>query len=204
MGRTANPWRTPTAGIRDLRANCVALDAENARDPQPAPRWAVFLRSHRAVIAAMDSFTVPTLTFGVLYCFFVISHDRRKILHINATAQKGFVDLFRDLFFLDFDGADDGAERAFWMIFSASRCRRCSWNQWVTVLELFDTEEVVGSNPIVPTNLFNNLRISKMVGRSDFTCKTSPVSPAKTSTASFFALPGYPIGQFASRTGSPA
>jgi len=33
----------------------------------------------------MDFFTVPTLTFGVLYCFFVISHDRRRILHCNVT-----------------------------------------------------------------------------------------------------------------------
>jgi putative transposase len=33
----------------------------------------------------MDFFTVPTLTFGVLYCFFVSSHDRRKILHFNVT-----------------------------------------------------------------------------------------------------------------------
>jgi hypothetical protein len=32
----------------------------------------------------MDFFTVPTLTFGVLYCFFVISHDRRRILHKNG------------------------------------------------------------------------------------------------------------------------
>jgi putative transposase len=36
-------------------------------------------------IAAMDFFTVPTLTFGVLYCFFVIGHDRWKILHFNVT-----------------------------------------------------------------------------------------------------------------------
>jgi putative transposase len=28
---------------------------------------------------------VPTITFGVLYCFFVISHDRRRILHFNVT-----------------------------------------------------------------------------------------------------------------------
>jgi transposase InsO family protein len=28
---------------------------------------------------------VPTLTFGVLYCFFVIAHDRRRILHCNVT-----------------------------------------------------------------------------------------------------------------------
>ena len=33
----------------------------------------------------MDFFTVPTLTFGVLYCFFVIAHDRRRILHCNVT-----------------------------------------------------------------------------------------------------------------------
>jgi putative transposase len=28
---------------------------------------------------------VPTLTFNVLYCFFVIAHDRRRILHFNVT-----------------------------------------------------------------------------------------------------------------------
>jgi len=33
----------------------------------------------------MDFFTVPTLTFGVLYCFVVIGHDRRTILHFNVT-----------------------------------------------------------------------------------------------------------------------
>jgi len=32
-----------------------------------------------------DFFTVPTLTFQVLYCFFVIEHGRRKILHFNVT-----------------------------------------------------------------------------------------------------------------------
>ena len=32
----------------------------------------------------MDFFTVPTVTFNLLYCFF-ISHDRRRILHCNVT-----------------------------------------------------------------------------------------------------------------------
>ena len=45
----------------------------------------MFLRNHRDAIAAMDFFTLPTLTFGVLYCFFVIDHDRRKILYLNVT-----------------------------------------------------------------------------------------------------------------------
>jgi len=55
------------------------------RDPEPAKRWLAFLRNHREAIAAMDFFTVPTITFGVLYCFFVIAHDRRRILHFNVT-----------------------------------------------------------------------------------------------------------------------
>jgi putative transposase len=55
------------------------------RDPQPAQRWRAFLANHREAIAAMDFFTVPTISFGVLYCFFVISHDRRRILHFNLT-----------------------------------------------------------------------------------------------------------------------
>ena len=55
------------------------------RKPEPAQRWKTFLKNHREVIAAMDFFTVPTLNFGLLYCFFVISHGRRKIVHFNVT-----------------------------------------------------------------------------------------------------------------------
>ena len=55
------------------------------RTPDPAQRWLTFLRNHREAIAAMNFFTVPTLTFGVLYCFFIIAHDRRKILRFNVT-----------------------------------------------------------------------------------------------------------------------
>ena len=55
------------------------------RGPDVAKRWLTFLRNHRDAIAAMDFFTVPTITFGVLYCFLVISHERGKILHCNVT-----------------------------------------------------------------------------------------------------------------------
>jgi transposase InsO family protein len=55
------------------------------QSPDPTRHWLVFLRNHREAIAAMDFFTVPTLTFSVLYCFFVIDHERRKILHFNVT-----------------------------------------------------------------------------------------------------------------------
>jgi transposase InsO family protein len=36
-------------------------------------------------VEGMDFFAVPTITFRALYCFFVISHDRRRILHFNVT-----------------------------------------------------------------------------------------------------------------------
>jgi putative transposase len=55
------------------------------RDSEPGKRWLAFLRNHREAIAAMDFFTVPTITFGMLYCFFVIGHERRRILHFNVT-----------------------------------------------------------------------------------------------------------------------
>jgi transposase InsO family protein len=60
-------------------------------------RWLTFLRNHREAIAAMDFFTVPTLTFGVLYCFFVIGHDRRKILHFHVTRNPDTLWIVRQL-----------------------------------------------------------------------------------------------------------
>jgi putative transposase len=56
------------------------------RNEGKAKQWLAFLNNHREVIAAFDFFTVPTLTFKTLYCFFVIEHGRRRILHFNSTA----------------------------------------------------------------------------------------------------------------------
>ena len=47
------------------------------RDPKPAKRWLAFLRNHREGIVAIYFIAAPTITFAVLYDFFVISHDRR-------------------------------------------------------------------------------------------------------------------------------
>lgn len=58
------------------------------RDPGPGKRWLAFLRNHREVIAAMDFFTVPTITFGVLYGFFVMSHDRRPIVQRDEASDE--------------------------------------------------------------------------------------------------------------------
>ena len=53
----------------------------------PKQKWLAFLQNHREGIATFDFFPVPTVTFRVLYCFFVIEHERRKILHSNVTPQ---------------------------------------------------------------------------------------------------------------------
>jgi putative transposase len=55
------------------------------RKTDPAQRWLSFLRNHREAIVAMDLFTMPTVTFHLLYCFFIIAHDRRRVLHFNVT-----------------------------------------------------------------------------------------------------------------------
>ena len=55
------------------------------RRGDPGRRWLAFLQNHRELIVAFDFFTVPTLTFKLLFCFFVIEHGRRRILHFNVT-----------------------------------------------------------------------------------------------------------------------
>jgi transposase InsO family protein len=48
--------------------------------------WKTFLANHAKQIAAVDFFTVPTLTFRSLYCFIILLHDRRQVIHFNVTA----------------------------------------------------------------------------------------------------------------------
>jgi putative transposase len=73
-------------GFDDSERTVARWMRKAPRRPEPANRWAAFLSNHCEAIAAMDFFTVPTLTYGVLYCFFVIAHDPRRILHFNVTS----------------------------------------------------------------------------------------------------------------------
>ena len=57
------------------------------RRADPGRRWLTFLRNHREAIVAMDFFTVPTVSFRVLYCLFIIEHARRRILYFHVSAQ---------------------------------------------------------------------------------------------------------------------
>lgn len=70
----------------DVAESTVAKYMAKPRDRKPSQTWRTFLRNQLGVSAACDFFTVPTLTFKMLYVFVVLSHDRRRILHVNVTA----------------------------------------------------------------------------------------------------------------------
>ena len=53
----------------------------------PSQTWKTFLRNHLVGTIAIDFLTVPTVTFDVLYVFFVLSLERRRVLHVVPPAR---------------------------------------------------------------------------------------------------------------------
>jgi len=56
----------------------------------PSQTWRTFLDNHVSELVSVDFFTgapaaVPAATFRVLYVFVVLRHERREIVHFNAT-----------------------------------------------------------------------------------------------------------------------
>jgi transposase InsO family protein len=51
----------------------------------PSQSWRTFLDNHLKELVSVDFFTVPTLTFQVLFVFVVLSHERRRIVHFDVT-----------------------------------------------------------------------------------------------------------------------
>jgi transposase InsO family protein len=52
----------------------------------PSQTWRTFLSNHVSQMVSVDFFTVPTISFHILYVFIVFAHDRRRVLHFNVTA----------------------------------------------------------------------------------------------------------------------
>ena len=51
----------------------------------PSQTWRTFLDNHIRSLVSVDFFTVPTVTFKVLFVFVVLAHDRRRVVHFNVT-----------------------------------------------------------------------------------------------------------------------
>jgi transposase InsO family protein len=91
--QAANPlWGAPRIhgalqklGIT-IAQTTVAKYLGRRRGTPPSQTWRAFLSNHVAQLASVDFFTVPTATFRVLFVFVVLSHDRRRIVHLNVTA----------------------------------------------------------------------------------------------------------------------
>ena len=87
--------RTPTWGAPRIHSELQLLgyDVDEStvgkymirhRKP-PSQTWRTFLENHVSDIAAIDFFVVPTVRFQLLYCFIVLRHDRRRVVHFNVT-----------------------------------------------------------------------------------------------------------------------
>ncbi len=70
----------------DLPESTIAKYVQRPRKP-PSQSWKTFLNNHAASVAAIDFFTVPTVTFRNLYVFLVLRHDRRRTVHFAVTEQ---------------------------------------------------------------------------------------------------------------------
>ncbi len=70
----------------DLSSETVRRYRRLALRRPPSPSWRTFLRNHRHEIWAADFLTLPTLTLKTVYVFFLISHGRRRIEHVNVTS----------------------------------------------------------------------------------------------------------------------
>jgi hypothetical protein len=44
-----------------------------------------FLNNHVQDLRSVDFFTVPTVSFRVLFVFVVLAHHRRRVIHFNVT-----------------------------------------------------------------------------------------------------------------------
>lgn len=68
----------------DVAESTIAKYRVKSTKP-PSQTWRSFLDNHIGQIASIDFFTVPTATFRTLFCFVVLLHDRRWVVHFNVT-----------------------------------------------------------------------------------------------------------------------
>jgi hypothetical protein len=69
----------------DVAQQTVAKYMVRTQKP-PSQTWRTVLDNHVPDIAACDFFTIPTVTFRVLYVFIVLRHARRQVAHFNVAA----------------------------------------------------------------------------------------------------------------------
>jgi putative transposase len=51
----------------------------------PSQAWRTFLKNHAKDVIALDFFTVPAATFRVRFVLVMLTHSRRRLVHLNVT-----------------------------------------------------------------------------------------------------------------------
>lgn len=87
----ANPtWGTPriVGELQKLGIDVAKSTVEKYRvrsRKSPLPTWKIFLQNHLQDLVALDFFTVPTVTYKVLFVLIILAHKRRRAVHFNVT-----------------------------------------------------------------------------------------------------------------------
>jgi len=68
----------------ELSESTVAKYMVRHRRP-PSQTWRTFLANHAKNLVSSDFFVVPTAFFRVLFVFVILSHDRRRPVHVAVT-----------------------------------------------------------------------------------------------------------------------
>ena len=89
-------WENPLWGAPRIHGELLKLgiDVSQAtvsrymprRPRDPGQRWKTFLANHQGCIASIDFLTVQTISFKQLYVLVVLSHRRRRLVHLAVTA----------------------------------------------------------------------------------------------------------------------
>jgi hypothetical protein len=116
-----NPlWGAPRIHGELLKLGLEASQATVAkymprRPTPPSQTWRTFLANHVQQIAAADFFVVPTATCRLLFVLVLLAHERRRVVHIAATAHPTAASTAQQLR----EAFPSVRERSPW------RCRRC-------------------------------------------------------------------------------
>jgi putative transposase len=68
----------------ELSESTVAKYMVRHRRPR-SQTWRTFLTNHSKTMVSSDFFVVPTVSFRVLFVFVILSHDRRRPVHVAVT-----------------------------------------------------------------------------------------------------------------------
>ncbi len=160
---TANPyWGAPRIhgellklGL-EISERTVSRLMPKCRKP-PSQTWKAFLNNHVQDLVSVDFFTVPTVSFRVLFVFVVLVHHRRRVVHFNVTEHptagwtgQQMVEAF----------PEDTAPR--YLLRDRDKIYGCAFHERIRGLSIAD----VLSAPASP---WQQAHVERLIGRSDAT-----------------------------------